>query len=226
MAIKNNPTKQGIDLPVTACLKASLLSYSDLTLRYLPIWNLAVGRQLGMTKAAIAAWKNQRSSGNSTPVQVVEVYQRVINDFGGGHRFIWPRVGPSINADPVNAEDVLDKISALTAGTPVLAQVIRFFGTLRISGLGKISYPSKILRCFSEEFVILDSKVENCFGYGRSSHDYWSFLSECQSIRDSINTAPPDAGLPRVTTAEVESGLFAFLGGGYTARYQSVGNCR
>lgn len=226
MAIKNNPSKQGIDLPVTACLKASFISYSDLTQIYLPTWNRAVGSQLGIARAAIEEWKNARRAGSSTPLQVVSVYQRVINDFGGGDRFVWPRVSRSINAAPGNAEAVLDRISDLTAGTPVGVKVLGFFGTLRINGLGQISYPSKILRCFSEEFVILDSKVEKCLGYGHSSLDYWNFLSECQAIRDSINTVSPDAGLPRVTTAQVESGLFAFLGGGYTGRYQTVGNCR
>lgn len=226
MAIKNNPSKQGIDLPVKTCLKATFISYSDLTRKYLPIWNTAVGSQLEIAKAAIHTWKHARSSGSSTPSQVVDVYQSVINDFGGGYRFVWPRVIRSINANMVNAEAVLDRISTLTAGTPVRSNVCQLFGKLGISGLGKISYPSKILRCFSEEFVILDSKVEKCLGYDSSPHGYWNFLWECQSIRDSINTAPPAAGLPQVTTAQVESGLFAYLGGGYTGRYQTVGNCR
>jgi hypothetical protein len=134
------------------------------------------------------------------PGQIRDVLHGIIVIFGEGKRFVWPRVNKSLAGSGAIAANtaitsVDNNISTITA-----SNILSLFRHLAsIKGLGKTSYASKVLRCLSDEHVVLDNMVKDELG----ENVYVDFRQKCEDIAKAMR--------PPTSPAEVESGLFAWL---------------
>lgn len=173
-----------------------------------------MGPVLGKARNTINLWK---TSTNPTPVQTEAVYHDIIVDFGAGARFVWSKTktvfdpkGTGFNL--VKAERVLGYLTSIATHSGHLDKfILEYFKMVAgIHGLGSISYPSKILRCFDDRFVVLDSVLQGYLNYPNTVAGYIDFRNHCESVRDSYNGLHPSC---QISTADVESGLFEYYRG-------------
>lgn len=163
---------------------------------FIGIWSNEVGPMLTSATSEIIKWRKAFRP----PTQIRDVLHGIIVIFGEGKRFVWPRVNKSLAGDGAIAANtaitsVDNNISTITA-TNIL---ILFRHLASIKGLGKPSYASKVLRCLSDEHVVLDNMVKDEL----DEHVYVDFRQKCEDVAKAM--CPPRS------PAEVEGGLFAWL---------------
>lgn len=191
-------------------IAATAIAFVDLR-NLIEIWTAEVGTMLHDARTKIDKW---RKAGRP-PSQIYDVLHSIVVTFGEGKARPWSTsIEKFLNGSNGNnltiantALATIDKNLAPLTDTNIL----NLFGQLAlIKGLGSkrhpatclisdCSYASKVLRCLSDDYVVLDDLFEKELG----ERYYIGFRNKCETIGRAMN--------PSRSPAEVEGGLYAWL---------------
>ncbi|HUB86264.1 MAG TPA: hypothetical protein VMB22_00115 [Verrucomicrobiae bacterium] len=199
-----------ISKPTGKRIAATVVTFVNLQ-NFIGVWSTRVGPILNDARTKIEKW---RKAGRPSS-QIHDVLHGIVVIFGEGKARPWgAQIEKFLNGS--NGDNSTIANTALTAVdnnlTPLTeTNILNLFGQLAlIMGLGSkrhpatrlisdCSYASKVLRCLSDNYVVLDDLFEAELG----ERYYIGFRQKCEVVGKAMN--------PCFSAAEVEGGLYAWL---------------
>ena len=152
---------------------------------------------LEKARSSISDWRKAGCQAN----QISNVLYGIVVDFGEGDPRPWSTwLSPHLKSrGPSSANTILKSIDGTIAKLDSSTITSHFTSLKGISGLGKDSYASKVLRCLSENHVVFDRRIQQELGV----KTYQDFRLLCEQIATALGVG--------FSPADVEGGLFVWV---------------